>query len=402
MSDRTPVTGKRLYPTAPGNHDFNIEDIAHALSLIDCVNGRGKSFYSVAQHGIACAEEAIARGCAWEVILGCLLHDAYKAYLSDGTRSVNRQRPPDLAAEEKLQNEIWKHFVGREFTEEELGQMNEIDGFMRSMEFHQLMPEDINDRYQQLITDVACVYRHPQQVSEQLIRMATLDIAVEQLLEDDYWIIDVFSAQMPVSRADEYFAVEEHYRNGDDLLQLFQRYAVVLCWLSKKYDTALLCLPESRWILSPQPSAIESAVAGHVKRGCVELLLPGEHTLFMLNGDSLSMTVYRPTEEVLAMLRPVIGEQGLYLWQTPQIERIKRYEHCFEEAKHLLHSACSGNESQRLHALVGELAAYYKSVTRREDLEADEAGLLPKNLKRGVLSKDGICRLLQEYGEAFA
>ena len=40
-----------------------------------------KHFYSVAQHSIACAEEAKARGYSARVQLGCLLHDASEACL---------------------------------------------------------------------------------------------------------------------------------------------------------------------------------------------------------------------------------------------------------------------------------------------------------------------------------
>ncbi len=42
------------------------------------------------------------------------------------------------------------------------------------------------------------------------------------------------------------------------------------------------------------------------------------------------------------------------------------------------------------------LAAYMDSGDWRADYEADEAGLLPKGLKRGVLSQDGLYNLLQE------
>lgn len=43
------------------------------------------------------------------------------------------------------------------------------------------------------------------------------------------------------------------------------------------------------------------------------------------------------------------------------------------------------------------LEAYYTSPAWRTDFEADEAGLLPSDLKRGVLSEDGIYNLLEEY-----
>ena len=44
-----------------------------------------------------------------------------------------------------------------------------------------------------------------------------------------------------------------------------------------------------------------------------------------------------------------------------------------------------------------ELEAYYTSPEWKEDYEADEAGLLPDGLKRGVLSQDGICDLLDRF-----
>ena len=36
-------------------------------------------------------------------------------------------------------------------------------------------------------------------------------------------------------------------------------------------------------------------------------------------------------------------------------------------------------------------------MIKLSDFEADEAGLLPPDLKRGVLSEDGIYNLLEEY-----
>jgi hypothetical protein len=46
-----------------------------------------------------------------------------------------------------------------------------------------------------------------------------------------------------------------------------------------------------------------------------------------------------------------------------------------------------------------ELSSYYESDLWMEDYEADEAGELPPDLKRGVLSEDGLFNLLTEYEE---
>ena len=45
------------------------------------------------------------------------------------------------------------------------------------------------------------------------------------------------------------------------------------------------------------------------------------------------------------------------------------------------------------------LSAYYGSDDWRKDYADDEAGLLPKDLKRGVLSEDGIWNLLSDWEE---
>lgn len=45
------------------------------------------------------------------------------------------------------------------------------------------------------------------------------------------------------------------------------------------------------------------------------------------------------------------------------------------------------------------LEGYLSGAERREDLRADEAGLLPAGLRRGVLSEDGLYDLLEANDE---
>lgn len=396
MSYITTVTGIHFYPLNPNPKDIDIEDIAHALSLICRANGHFRHFYSVAQHCIACAEEAIERGYSPEVILGCLLHDASEAYLCDVTRPVKKHIPQYLQAEEKLQEVIWKRFIGRELTDAEKKLIFEIDDDILSMEFHLLMPEDLNEDYRKLQGSYTCEYQDPQEVKSRFIQMATLDIAVERLLEDDYWIIDILPSQIPIEKQAEYRALTDEYFESGKVAQLHRRYADILTMINSRFKTAMLCMPEDEWTISPDDVAVKDAVIHHTERGCVDLLLPEEETLISLQAEDLYITVYHPTEEILSLLRQAVSESGFYIWQTPQIARIKKYESYLNEAQQLL---CAGENSDRLKYLISELEAYYESVKWRKDFESDEAGLLPKNLKRGVLSEDGINDLLDEYKE---
>lgn len=59
-----------------------------------------------------------------------------------------------------------------------------------------------------------------------------------------------------------------------------------------------------------------------------------------------------------------------------------------------LSDALNGYEEAR--EALDRLTEYYESPLWREDFEADEAGLLPPDLKRGVLGEDGLWDLLEE------
>ena len=248
MSYITTVTGIHFFPLDPNPDDIDISDIAHALSLICRANGHFKYFYSVAQHCIACAEEAAERGYSLEVTLGCLLHDASEAYLCDVTRPVKKHIPQYLQAEEKLQKVIWKRFIDRELTKAEQQQIYEIDDHILSQEFHLLMPEDLNEDYHKLQSECACDYQDPRKVKARFIQLA----------------------------------------------------------------------------------------------------------------------------------------------------RIMQHEISMREAERLL---CAKENADRLQSLISELKAYYTSDEWKRDFAADEAGLLPKKLPRGVLSEDGIYNLLETYRE---
>ena len=72
-----------------------------------------------------------------------------------------------------------------------------------------------------------------------------------------------------------------------------------------------------------------------------------------------------------------------------QEERIAYYESILDSAEQKI---AGGQDAS---AELRELEAYYTSPLWKEDYAADEAELLPKDLKRGVLSQDRIDHLLE-------
>ena len=77
------------------------------------------------------------------------------------------------------------------------------------------------------------------------------------------------------------------------------------------------------------------------------------------------------------------------------IDRIRRMEAIFDELSFEAREGPPKINKEMLRILVN----YYKNGDWLHDYELDEAGLLPSDLKRGVLSEDGVYNLLEEIRE---
>lgn len=131
-------TGVVMYPLAPKEEDFNITDIAHALSQMTRANGHFVHFYSVGQHCLACALEAELRGYPPRLCLALLLHDASEAYLSDITRPVKISLPDYREIERKLQKVLFSALDVGALSEEDEKRISVIDDDMLYYEFENL------------------------------------------------------------------------------------------------------------------------------------------------------------------------------------------------------------------------------------------------------------------------
>ena len=141
MSYITTYTGKHFDPTEPDVSLVDIKDIAHALSLTCRGNGHVKTFFSVGQHCINAAREAIARGYSDRVILACLIHDASEAYMSDVPRPFKHTLSEYMAAENQLLDLIYEKFLGSALNAEEQKLVKGIDNDLLYYDLKELLNE---------------------------------------------------------------------------------------------------------------------------------------------------------------------------------------------------------------------------------------------------------------------
>ena len=83
-----------------------------------------------------------------------------------------------------------------------------------------------------------------------------------------------------------------------------------------------------------------------------------------------------------------------------QIERIKEMEQRMESvAEAVKELSAALDKYEETQEAIAVLDAYYGSEEWKQDFAADEAGQLPADLKRGVLSEDGLWDLLSDARE---
>ena len=82
------------------------------------------------------------------------------------------------------------------------------------------------------------------------------------------------------------------------------------------------------------------------------------------------------------------------------IERIKQMEERLNRVSDAVKRMSEALEAyESIKDDLNALNEYYGSKEWKQDLADDEAGLLPNDLKRGVLSEDGIWDVLSEHND---
>lgn len=177
----TTYTGIHFYPASPRMEDLCIADIAHALSMICRGNGQVKIFYSVGEHCINCAEEALARGYGSRVALACLLHDASESYMSDVPSPFKKYIRDYITLEDHLLELIYQKYLGSELREEERSLLKKIDKELLAYDLYYLLGEGRKEDLVPLMKPYKYGRNSFQQVEEQYLQLfRKLSLAIER------------------------------------------------------------------------------------------------------------------------------------------------------------------------------------------------------------------------------
>lgn len=126
-------SGGQFHILDPRPEEINIEDIAHALSMLCRFTGHGRKFYSVAEHSYH-ASILDEKNPLWS-----LMHDASEAYIADLNRPLKhftQAGPAYMQVEKIVMDAICKKFG---LSLKQPDSVHEVDNIMLFTEKDQLM-----------------------------------------------------------------------------------------------------------------------------------------------------------------------------------------------------------------------------------------------------------------------
>lgn len=126
------VKGRMFNFAHPGEFEYDIEEIAHALSNVCRFSGHVAKLYSVAQHSVL-VSAMVKPGYALEG----LLHDATEAFLGDVSTPLKQCLPEYIAIEHAVDHAIRQQFG---LPKRESDEVKTADRRILATEFRDLMP----------------------------------------------------------------------------------------------------------------------------------------------------------------------------------------------------------------------------------------------------------------------
>lgn len=163
-------TGVKFYPADPRIEDFNLEDIAHALSHVNRYNGHTIAPYSVAQHAVNVATVLEQLGYSARTRFIGLNHDNPEAYMADIPSPVKQLLPDYAKLEKKLQDMLYEWCGLGKVTDEEYEIVNLVDKAMFPVECRYVLPH-ANHPVDPLLENMVIIPWSPEKAKAEFIKL---------------------------------------------------------------------------------------------------------------------------------------------------------------------------------------------------------------------------------------
>lgn len=140
---------------------------------------------------------------------------------------------------------------------------------------------------------------------------------IDNLIETTSFLIDSFPEQIPQKEDKRYLDVEEYFQMHRT--EINKKLTNILLKLYCYYDFLISLGDEV--IENPAPSQLVSLI-NHCfegewrSRDYINVILPECHSMIILNGDDLYMTLYNPDERLKGIIFSLVHAEGLFLYKA--------------------------------------------------------------------------------------
>ena len=130
-------------------------------------------------------------------------------------------------------------------------------------------------------------------------------MTIDELLETQYWVIDILPEQVSAGAPGQYFAIERYWLEPSRLATVKRKHLDLILKLNCYRSVSL----DEEETVNPDPERIEEAVLNRYV--CI---LTGD-SMIISEPDDLCLTLYNPDEQLLELIRPLAAGEGLFVWK---------------------------------------------------------------------------------------
>jgi len=129
--------------------------------------------------------------------------------------------------------------------------------------------------------------------------------SIEELLETEYWVIDILPSQVPKDSPGQYFAIERYFLQEEQMAAIKQKHINIVLKLNCYRDISI----DEEETINPSPEH----VAEEMKTRFLNILT-GE-SMIQSEPDDTCLTIYNPDSELLELLKELASGEGLFVWK---------------------------------------------------------------------------------------
>ncbi|MCI5596748.1 MAG: hypothetical protein MR380_08600 [Lachnospiraceae bacterium] len=140
------------------------------------------------------------------------------------------------------------------------------------------------------------------------------DDLVEELLEQEYYVIDFLPEQVPQNAKGKFFEIEQFFLKGKEMGNIADKFSRIILKLCCYYDFEVFY---EEWFDDIDIDELD-AIIRDVVLTCgkfIDILFGEKRMLLSVESETLNLTVYHPDEKAKRILCALAESEGVFWWK---------------------------------------------------------------------------------------